>query len=219
MSLCQCHLSGQANKPLEPANIPVTIIRKDSTCGIEEQTSGSNVCAFSATYLLGKALSTVLSVWTEQVANEGDSTSPVWHDFALEVAERLQEMTTMATSYEKSRAQAERTLRLLSNEYLVKERQKKLNAAINLDSDAEAAPAAAKETATTADAEEAEVEAADAEAADAEAVEETASWEAAAAEWEPVDEEAHNEEAQDEEAQDEDEEVEEIVLMADAVVE
>ena len=94
---------------MDPEGIIVTIIRKDLTAGIEGQESGSNVCAFSAPYLLGNALATIINVWTDQVAEEGDGAIIIWNDFAMKVSERLQQMETTAKSYEKSRTESVRT--------------------------------------------------------------------------------------------------------------
>lgn len=98
---------------------PVEIILKDSTKGIEAQDAGSNVCAFSSTLCLGKALSSVLSVASEYDPSDDPAA------FSSRLCVELMGMKTTARSYEKNRTQAARTLRQLSSQYLLKQAAKK----------------------------------------------------------------------------------------------
>ena len=100
---------------------PIEIILKDAKTGIEAQAStgpGSNVCAFSSTLCLGKALTSVLHVASEyDPSDDADA-------FSSRLCIELMAMKTTARSYEKNRTQAARTLRTLSSEFVAKQAAK-----------------------------------------------------------------------------------------------
>ena len=120
-------LSCSANKPFiahctkKPIK-DVVLLPKDESNGIEQQLSGSNVCAFTTTMFLQKALSKLKELYQKDGGLAEDKESRV----ALQTAlfKYLEELNTQASTYQKRRTHACRDLTELIGRYAAHRKRK-----------------------------------------------------------------------------------------------
>ena len=134
-SLATCGLYELATQVLSPffafclnaeASV-IPLLRKDHTAGIEMQQSGSNVCAFTATLFLQKALTKLKELYqAEAEADEGEAKDEGESAVARQNAlyEYLKGLQTAATSYQRRRQNACRDITDLIAQYTAHRKRK-----------------------------------------------------------------------------------------------
>ena len=135
-SLATCGLYELATQVLSPffafclnaeASSVIPLLRKDHTAGIEMQQSGSNVCAFTATLFLQKALTKLKELYqAEAEADEGEAGDEGESAVARQTAlyEYLKGLQTAATSYQRRRQNACRDITDLIAQYTAHRKRK-----------------------------------------------------------------------------------------------